>query len=307
MHTVLVTGATSFIGRHLINVLLHDNYVFGIIRPNSLRRNMLLQNPRLSIIETSMDAYDMLPDIIGKIHHVDTFIHLAWNGTRGNLRNDKKLQEHNLSCSLNALQSAVALGVSTFVSAGSQAEYGPWQAETKLVETVTPHPNTEYGKAKLAFYESALHKCNEKGIRFIEPRFFSLYGPGDFAGTMVISMLKNMLQNKECNLTESVQTWDFLYIDDAVKGLLNLIQDPSASGIYNFGSGDSHPLKWFIEKMYELTKSSSKLNFGAIPYPPTGMVNVNPDVSRLMATGWKPGVSFEEGISAIIKIILADV
>ncbi len=307
MKTVAITGATSFIGLHLVEQLLSDYYILAIIRPDSLKKSLLPNNSRISFIEVDMDDYDKLSVAIGKEKNVDTFIHLAWNGTRGNLRNDKKIQEHNLACSLSALKSAVALGVSTFVSAGSQAEYGPWQAETKLVETVTPHPNTEYGKAKLAFYEFALHKCSEKGIRFIEPRFFSLYGPGDFAGTMVISMLKNMLQNKECNLTKSIQTWDFLYIDDAVNGLLNLIQDSSASGIYNFGSGDSHPLKWFIEKMYELTKSRSKLNYGAIPYPLTGMVNVNPDVSRLMATGWKPGVSFEEGISAIIKIILADV
>lgn len=307
MKSIAVTGATSFIGNHLIHQLLPHYNVKAIVRPDSPKINLLPHHPGLSVFEIDMDEYDRIPEYLGSQNPIDAFIHLAWNGTRGALRNDKKLQEHNLACSVKILESGVKLGVTTFISAGSQAEYGPWMKSEKLVETVKPCPNTEYGKAKLDFYKAALQECRKKEIRFIEPRFFSLYGPGDFEGTMVISMLRNMLQNKECNLTESVQTWDFLYIDDAVKGLLNLIQDPSASGIYNFGSGDSHPLKWFIEKMYELTKSRSKLNYGAIPYPLTGMVNVNPDVSRLMATGWKPGVSFEEGISAIIKIILADV
>ena len=47
--------------------------------------------------------------------------------------------------------------------------------------------------------------------------------------------------------------------------------------------------------------SNGIYNFGAVPYPKTGIVNVNPDVHKLMAMGWKPKVTFSEGINRILE------
>lgn len=77
----------------------------------------------------------------------------------------------------------------------------------------------------------------------IEPRFYSLYGPKDFGGALINSTLKKMVDNKFCDLTECVQLWDFLYIDDAIDGLTRLIENGVADGVYNFVSGYSAPLK----------------------------------------------------------------
>ena len=118
---------------------------------------------------------------------------------------------------------------------------------------------------------------------------------------MIVSMLKKMLKNEPCALTECKQMWDFLYIDDAISGLIKLIEDKKAYGVYNFGSGESFQLKYYIEVMYEITKSKSKLNYGDVPYPVTGMVNIDPCVDKLKSIGWKPKTSFEEGIKVMIK------
>lgn len=53
----------------------------------------------------------------------------------------------------------------------------------------------------------------------MEPRFFSLYGPYDFEGTLVMSTLKKLMGNEPCDLTKCIQQWDFLYIDDAIEAL----------------------------------------------------------------------------------------
>ena len=145
--------------------------------------------------------------------------------------------------------------------------------------------------------------CSDKNVRFIEPRFFSLYGADDYEGTMVISILKKMIQNDPCELTECIQKWDFLHIDDAINGLMKLIESNVASGVYNFGSGESYALKHFVEVMYKVTKSESELRFGVVPYPETGIVNVNPCVEKLKELGWVPKVSFENGIREIVKVL----
>ena len=74
-----------------------------------------------------------------------------------------------------------------------------------------------------------------------------------------------------------------------------------SKGIYNFGSGHSAPLKDYVEKMMQVTQSKSELHYGAVPYPKTGIVHVNPDVQKLMAMGWKPKVNFSEGINRILE------
>lgn len=61
-------------------------------------------------------------------------------------------------------------------------------------------------------------------MTLLEPRFFSLYGPNDYEGTMIISVLKKMLKDLSCDLTECIQIWDFLYIDDAIDALVILIE-----------------------------------------------------------------------------------
>lgn len=301
MKKVLITGATSFIGIHLIKKLLNKYKIIAIVRPNSPKIELLPECTNLIKVKLNMNEYYKIPELI--YDDIDIFIHFAWVGTRGNKRNDGLLQEKNYNYSVMALESAIKLNSKVFMSAGSQAEYGPWNKEYKLSEDEVAKPNTEYGKNKLKFYNKAIKVCEENNIRFIEPRFFSLYGPGDFEGTMVISMLKKMLSGEDCNLTEGIQKWDFLYIEDAISGLERLMESKSGKGIYNFGYGESHQLKDYIKKMHELTKSKSKLNFGVISYPSTGIVNINPCVDKLKNIGWTPKFNFEKGIQEIIKTL----
>lgn len=231
----------------------------------------------------------------------------AWNGTRGADRNNRELQKENYNNSISFLKVMISKGCCKFLTAGSQAEYGLWTRKEKLKEIAPLIPNTEYGKYKLKFYVYAKDYCKTNGCILIEPRFFSLYGPKDYEGTLVISIIKKMFENKPCELTECIQLWDFLYIDDAIDGLIKLIENDVSDGIYNFGSGYSAPLKEFITEIKKITNSNSELRYGTIPYPSTGIVNVNPDVKKLINCGWEPKVLFADGVKAICDYLLSSV
>lgn len=299
---IVISGATSMIGAALTNKLLENNHeVIAVVRPNSKKTKALDNNPKLSIVECNMEDYADLNNLIkGK---VDVAVSTAWNGTRGAYRNNKELQEENYKNSISFLRAMLSKGCLKFLTAGSQAEYGLWTKKEKLKEDVVPNPNTEYGKYKLNFYQYAKDCCSDNGCKLIEPRFFSLYGPKDYEGTLVISTLEKMLKNEPCELTECIQLWDFLYIDDAIDGLVKLVEDDVPEGIYNFGSGYSAPLKEFIEEMKEITNSDSELRYGFIPYPATGIVDVNPDVSKLMKCGWEYKTSFQKGVMKIVSYL----
>lgn len=300
MKKIVITGATSMIGMALVEALLTEKlHIYTVVRKTNERLESLSKEGKLTVILSAMEDYGHISE---KIHDtVDMAVLMAWNGTRGENRNKADIQAANYRCNIAILPELVKMGCKKIVSAGSQAEYGPWNLKRKLSEQDIPNPNTEYGKQKLAFYEYASKFAMENGLRIIEPRFFSLYGPNDFEGTLIMSMLRNMQKNEPCKMTQCIQSWDYLYIDDAISALKKLVLGDYHSGIYNFGSGENHSLRYYVEIMYRETGSNSELLFGAVPYPATGMVNINPDVSKLFAIGWKPQISFEEGIRKILS------
>lgn len=303
METFLITGATSFIGSHLVRALAdNSNYqVYAVVRPNSANKGLLSEGNNVKIIELDMNDYYKLGDVIG--HPCDFFVHLAWNGTRGDDRNNNEIQTNNYENSCAALESLGKVGLKTFVTGGSQAEYGNYNI--KIHEELPCKPTTAYGAMKFALYEYAEDFCKNNGIRLIEPRFFSIYGPGDFGGSMVMSILQKMLKNADCPLTEATQKWDFMYITDAVNALIKLMLTPTAVGVYNFASGLSRPLKEFIEEMKMVSHSKSNLLYGAVGYPATGAVNLEADVDRLhkIIGGGERVTPFSVGITNIIKTI----
>lgn len=290
----VITGANSFIGQYLSKALYHRGWeIIQVVRRPFPCENGIQQ------VYLPMEEYRKLGEITGGC---DCFVHLAWNGTRGATRMDKVRQENNLVHSLEGVYSMLQVGCGRLITAGSQAEYGP--SQVMITEETPCAPNTEYGKAKLAFYEQASKLCIAAGVDYKEPRFFSLYGPDDYEGTMIVSVLKEMLENRPCRLTQGVQMWDFLYIEDAVDALVGLCEKACSNGVYNFGSGDVRQLKEYILEMAEITNTKSELQFGAIPYPDTGMVSLWPDISKLKKElDWSPQVRFAEGIQIVLTAL----
>lgn len=82
----------------------------------------------------------------------------------------------------------------------------------------------------------------------------------------------------------------------------DLIEKNAPSGAYNIGSGDSRPLRSYIEQMKEITRSTSQLNFGAIPYYKNTVLHVQPDMKKTFDTiGKRKLISFDDGIGSILK------
>lgn len=299
MKKAIVTGATSFIGLHLINKLVKENWkVYAVVRKGSSKAVLIPSDKQIENIYLDMDEYSRMGEFIKE--PCDVYVSLAWNGTRGEERADAKRQEDNYIYSMKALEAVKRIGCKIVISAGSQAEYGPMK--DKVDEEAFCKPNTQYGIWKLKYYEDGMSFCKKHGISFKEPRFFSLYGADDNEKTMILSILDDMINNRPCKMTQCIQLWDFLYIEDAVEGVFKLMSVPCVDGAYNFGTGDIRPLKEFVMEMYRLTHSTSQLLFGAVPYPPTGMVSVCPDINKLQTqTGWGAQITFADGIQKIIE------
>ncbi|MPM40687.1 GDP-6-deoxy-D-mannose reductase [bioreactor metagenome] len=302
MKNVLITGATSFIGVHLINECINNNCrVIAVVRPNSEKIIRLPKSNLITIIETDMERIE---DLVDKIRHVkvDVFYHLAWDGVRGDCRNDTTLQDKNYMCSINAMDVAKQLGCSRFIGTGSQAEYGTCIGS--IDESYPTNPVSEYGKAKLKTYKTLKAIAKENDIKFLWARIFSVYGIYDYEGTLVMSALSKMKKNEAVQLTECTQSWDFIYVEDVARIMYLLSNINCEEGIYNIASGETRKLKDFVIAMKEVSKSTSELHFGAIPYSSEGVISFEPRVDKLKRNlGYTCRTKFEDGIDKILKFI----
>lgn len=301
--SVIITGGTSFIGVHLIQEYLnHDWNVIAIVRPNSKNLSRLPKDKRLEIIEEDIkNLKDILP--ILKDKEINVFYHLAWEGVRAPFRDDESLQYENYQCAINAMRIAKELGCKTFIGAGSQAEYGKCIGE--IDENYITKPLTQYGKYKLKAYEELSRLAQVLDIRFIWTRIFSVYGIYDYNGTLVMTVLDKMKKNEEIPLTQCIQQWDYIYVEDAARAMYLLAQKSHTFGIYNIASGKSRELKEFVLEMKQLTNSISELKFGELPYNEEGIVSFKPIVNKLESDlEWKCEFEFKDGIEKIIRYMI---
>lgn len=298
MLSVVITGATSFIGVHLIEEWLkRECVIHAVVRPGSRNMARLPRSEVIKTIELDFENYDQLP---GRVGRADVFYHLAWDGARGQARSDAALQERSHRCAVSAMTAAHQLGASLFVGCGSQAEYGV--KDGIVTETSPCNPTTEYGRAKLKTAERLRAMAEEYRMRFVWLRIFSLYGQHDYEASLIMTCLDKMRKNEPVALTQCVQDWDYLYVKDAVEAMVKLFDAECASGIYNLASGDIRPMKAFVEDMRSALGTRSEILYGAVPYPPEGPVNLRPGIRKITdALHWKAQTAFIDGIREICR------
>lgn len=304
MKTVIITGATGTIGMALIDKCIEQGTeVIALVNPASNRLDRIPDNRLVRIVKCGLDDFSYADaDLLGIKTGIDAMFHLAWGGTFGDARNDKALQEQNAAYAIDAVRLAHRLGCDVFVGAGSQAEYG--RVSGKLSADTPCDPENEYGRAKLKASQETRKLCGELGMRHIWPRILSIYGPYDGEKTMVMSLIKTLLEGRRPALTKGEQMWDYLYSEDAATALMLLAEKGAGGRIYPIGSGIARPLKEYIEIIRDEIDPQLPLGFGEVPYSPKQVMHLCADISELKEdTGFEPSVSFEEGARRTIAFV----
>lgn len=290
--SVILTGATGFIGYHLVKELIkQDIFVYAIIRPNSKNKKRLYQFSNIKIIEMAMQDITCLAGVIQD--HCDYFYHIAWEGER----NDFQIQNKNITYTLDALEIAAKIGCRRFICSGSQAEYG--FQDQLITEETLPSPNTAYGSAKLSACYLSRFRAIQVGIEWIWTRIFSAYGKYDNPHALIPYLLRTLQANEIPQVSQATWNWDYLYVKDAVCALTVIAKYGKTNEIYNIASGDIHPLKFFIEQLRNYIAPSQ-----AICYQKNtqGIVSLQPSIKKLQnQIDWQPKFKFLDGISDIIN------
>lgn len=300
MKKVILTGGTGMLGLALIQLFIQKKIeVLVIVRPNSKRREALPVSDYVKVIECDLLN---LSEVKEQLHDTyDAFFHFAWDGTFGESRNDMQLQNQNVKAALDAVELAKAAGCTTFLGAGSQAEYGRVDG-VKLGPDTPTKPETGYGIGKLCAGQMTRILCQQMGMKHIWVRILSTYGPHDGLHTMVMSGIIKMLNQERPQYTKGEQMWDYLYCEDAARAFYLAAEQGIDGSVYCIGSGQVRPLAEYITVIRDTIDKNIEIGFGEVPYYDKQVMYLCADIENLQRdTGFQPEISFEEGIRRTVQ------
>lgn len=296
MKKIAITGATGMIGSSVAKCAIERGMdVLCIIRKGTSRLGNLPKSERLAVIYADISEYADLD--VSDCY--DVFYHLAWEKTSVALRDDADTQVANIGNALGAVRLAKRLGCGKFIGAGSQAEYGV--AARPLSPETPVNPESGYGVAKYAAGKLCRLLCTQLGLTFNWVRILSVYGPMDGAHTLIMYAIRELLTGRSPEFTKCEQVWDYLYSDDAAAALLAIGAKGVDGKTYPLGSGQARRLSEYLEALRDVVNPTGVLQFGKKEYYPHQPMHLCADISELTAdTGWRPEVSFEEGVRRIV-------
>lgn len=299
MRRAIITGATGAIGTALIQELIAKKIeVLVFCRKESSRNYQIPQNPFVKIKYCSLNQLASVENDTGKSY--DIFYHFAWMGTTGAARNDMYLQNQNVRYALEAVGAAKRFGCTTFIGAGSQAEYG--RVEGVLKPDTPAFPEMGYGIAKLCAGQMTREYAHQLGMRHVWVRILSVYGPNDGAQSMVMSTINKLRAGEVPQFTKGEQMWDYLYSGDAARAFRLVGEEGIDGKTYVLGSGQAHPLAEYIKIIRDVVSPNGQIKLGAIPYAPKQVMRLQADITELNKdTGFVPEMDFATGINKILE------
>lgn len=257
---IAVTGASGFVGRHVLTVLLEHGIEIVAVTRDVARLSGL--NESICIVE--MDIAHPTPDCFDQMGHPNVLIHLAWDG----LPNYKSLHhfETELPKQYRFLKAMMDSGLPSLLVTGTCFEYG--MQSGALSENMTPQPTNPYGYAKDALRKQLEFLKVTKRFPLTWARLFYLYGEGQ-AENSLLPQLKRAVErgDKVFNMSGGEQLRDYLSVTEAAKHLVLLALAKKDIGVINICSEKPISVRKLVEGWIKENDWSIKLNLGHYPYP----------------------------------------
>ena len=273
---ILVTGASGFIGAHLVRRLASEGHDVTVL-PSPRFRAARLEGLRYGVAARAGDA------------RAELVYHLASTPLDASVPDS----EHARAITGGMARLLAELAPAPprrMVVAGSAAEYGSghgWR------EDDPPRPDTAFGRLKRAAAEMA----RASAIPTVQLRIFTPYGEGEAPQRLVPSASRAALARQPVRLRSSGgQTRDYVPVPSVVDALIEAGRRPLEPGIaINICSGVARRAVDVARRIAELAGTGSAVEPGA--ETPGVLAESSGDPSRAAALlGWRPRIEFDEGL-----------
>lgn len=297
---ILLTGASGFIGQHLLPQLIEQCHNVHC-----------LTNDLLDYSAVEHEILSAEPDLI---------IHLAARTeVEKSFYEQTSFSEVNYVGTVNLIESARKLNkIPIFLFASTMEVYG-WQPISDQIqqgnipdaipafdENTIPHPNAPYAVAKLACEKYLEYANRAYDLNYVIVRQTNSYGRKDndfFVTEQIISQM--ILNNKECNLGYYAPYRNFIYIDDLLDAWMSVINniDKCCNNIFTIGPDYPVQIKQHAETIAKLLNWQGTINWNTKPKRHGEIYLLNSNNDKLTEfTGWQPKIDYISGLKKTIKI-----
>lgn len=299
MKNVIVTGANGFIGKTLVNSLLENGY--HVVALDVRFDDVLVNDERVTCVNVMNKEVAALAE---EIPHKEyrCFFHLAWTGTSGPARADYTVQLNNVKLACDYIKLCSEISCKRVVYASSINEMETY--EYLQSDNIEPAGGYIYGTGKLAAHLMGETVAKLNGIEFIPVIITNIYGVGEKSARMIYTSVNKLVHKEHCSFTAGYQTYDFIYITDAINSIIAVAEKGKAFNRYYIGSGEPKPLREFLLEMRDIVAPDAELGLGDIPFKGVNISYDQFDLKKVERdTGYKNEVPFAEGIRMTAEYI----
>lgn len=297
---LLVTGATGFIGQHLVNKLIQQGHIVLILLRSETSFTINENNDKLYYLKSSLKLED---NAINRIieFQPEALIHLAW----------EKIPDFSFETSFENLQTQTNFFRQLFSIASLKkiiVTGSCWEYNKNLgvcTESDICVSGNYFTWAKNSLRDFLQFECLRNNINFIWARIFYVYGPLQRKGSLIPTVIENIQNGVVPELKTPFNSNDFIYVEDVADGLLKFATIDAPSGIYNIGSGKSVPIIDIISKIEILINNTETLTRKIsenTSFTSTKDTDFCADMAKTITTlNWNPKINIENGIEKSIN------
>ena len=301
MRRAIVTGGAGFIGSHMVDLLLAEGFeVRAIDNLATGRLENLGQHrtdPRLAVEQVDMcDLGPTAPVFDG----VDLVFHFGGIGDIvPSIERPVDYMRANVNGTLAVLEGSRRAGVKKFVYAASSSCFG--LAEVPTPEDAPIRPEYPYALSKYLGELTALHWARVYRLPVVSIRMFNVYGPrvrttGVYGAVFGVFLAQKANGKPLTVVGDGSQRRDFVYVTDVARGFLLAAKSSLTGEVFNLGAGNPQS----INRLAELIGGPVV----HVPKRPGEPDCTWADIGKITRRlGWKPVVSFEDGVAAMLRHI----
>jgi nucleoside-diphosphate-sugar epimerase len=260
---ILITGASGFIGRYVVDELLKTDHTLIIAGRTNITDATTIPADKIIFKNLDLDNIDSTYNYYQHLNEPDILIHLAWQG----LPNYTQLFhfEENLPGHYQFIKNLVTNGLQAVTVTGTCFEYGMRQGE--LTEDMPCVPDNAYALAKYTLYRFLTELKKQTPFLLTWLRLFYMYGAGQSPNSL-FSQLVAALQcgDNSFNMSGGEQVRDFLPVEKVAEIIVTAALQKTDTGVINCCSGVPIKVKDWVNWFLETQHKHIQLNLGHYPY-----------------------------------------
>ena len=308
MH-ILVTGGAGFIGSHFVEKCLALGHSVAVLDefndfydPAIKRANISGFAPHVQIHEVDLRDRSAVDRVVSE-GKFDTIVHLAARaGVRPSIKDPKLYIDTNITGTWHLLEAAKQAAIPRFICASSSSVYGvlktaPFREDMALTATISP-----YAATKLAAEQLCSNYAHLYGLRTVNLRFFTVYGPRQRPDLAIHAFTRSIWEGKSINQFGDGSTRrDYTYIDDILQGITAcLTYEGQLCDVFNLGESQTTTLNDLIATIESALGKKALIN--QMPEQPGDVPLTYADISKAKALlGYDPHTEIAEGIPKFVE------